>query len=156
MLSASNIDIVTSSYEADQEDNTLRYQDGFCLNKAIKKIPVLENDEVIKILKLAKAGDITAKNKIIEANLKLVYRFAEKYKEKYPTVPLDDLVQEGTLALYSAIDAYNPCLNTNFSTYAVSWIFQKLKRCVETDRVVAIPSNMMVMVKKYIHMLIGI
>jgi RNA polymerase primary sigma factor len=84
-------------------------------------------DEV-RLAKKIEAGDLTAKNRMVEANLRLVVAVARAYA--YRGVPLLDLIQEGTLGLIRAAERFDWRRGTKFSTYAMWWIRQAIDRAV--------------------------
>jgi len=75
---------------------------------------------------LARAGDRLARNRLIEANLRLVYKIASEYR--LGGVELDDLVQDGVIGLMRAIDKYEPARGHRLSTYAIWWIRRAIAR----------------------------
>lgn len=90
----------------------------------IKDYPVLTKEEEIELLGLAKNGDIEARNRLILCNLRLVVFIAKNYLNT--GVSFLDLIEEGNLGLYKAIENFDFNKGTRFSTYAVTWINQKI------------------------------
>ncbi len=88
--------------------------------KLISNIPLLSQAEEKILAGKVLKGDNISRNKMINANLRLVVYCAKKYN--YDIVPLFDLIEEGNVGLISAVDRFNPSKNTRFSTYAVYWI----------------------------------
>lgn len=92
----------------------------------------MSNEELVS---LYQNGDKQALDKIIEQNMGIVYKLANKfYVKKSNSIDIDDLVQEGVIGLILAADKYkfnveNPC---KFITYAVYWVYQKIQRFVKT------------------------
>jgi RNA polymerase primary sigma factor len=87
--------------------------------------------EEVLLAKRIEAGDETARNRMIEANLRLVVATARSYG--YRGVPLLDLIQEGTLGLIRAVERFDWRRGTKFSTYAVWWIRQAIDRAVRNQ-----------------------
>jgi RNA polymerase primary sigma factor len=100
--------------------------DYFRRANAIKNLDVEREKELAK---RAKAGDLFAKNELIQANLKLVITIARKAIH-VSRLPMIDLIQEGNLGLMIAIDKFNPDLGYRFSTYATWWIKQAMFKAI--------------------------
>ena len=114
----------------------------------IKKIPLLSKEEEYDLLVKAKSGDIAARNKLIESNLRLVVYVVKR--SFIIGVPFQDLIQEGNLGLKKAIDGYDLNSNNRFATYAMWWIKQSISRAVETDsRTIRIPAYLFDRLKTY-------
>ena len=82
-----------------------------------------------------KTGDQDARNELVEGNLALPVKYALKFaqKNKLRSLTLDDLLQEGRMALVYAAERFDPdAFGTRFSTYAMFWIKQRICRAVET------------------------
>lgn len=89
------------------------------------------------------AGDEEARRQFLEANLRLVVYVAKRYAAAGDTETLLDLIQEGNLGLFRAVERYDPSFATRFSTYAVYWIRQAIQRYVARNRAVRLPENVM-------------
>jgi len=89
-------------------------------------IPPLSNQEIDSLLVRIKNGDVLAKQRFLEGNLRLVFAFVTKYLGK----GIDPLVaiQEGNLGLMMALENYDPDMGVSFSTYASLWIKQRIHR----------------------------
>ena len=96
--------------------------------KKIGKLPLLTKEEEHDLAIRAKAGDTKAREKLIEHNLKLVIPVAKRYSK---AAPFADLVQEGSIAIITAVDKFDPDAGTKFSTYATPWINQRIGRYVK-------------------------
>jgi RNA polymerase primary sigma factor len=86
----------------------------------------------------ARAGDVAARQAMMEANIRLVMSIARRYTCK--SLTFDDLVQEGILGLLEAINKFDGALGNRFSTYATYWIRQAIVRAIEKqDRIIRLP-----------------
>ncbi len=106
--------------------------------REIRKSPLLsskqERDLAIKI----GAGDESARNAMIESNLRLVVKIAKKYLHR--GLALSDLIAEGNIGLIKAVERFLPDRETRFSTYATWWIKQSIERAVANQsRIVRLP-----------------
>lgn len=101
-------------------DNKEKYDysiNGYSLYlQELNKIPNLSVEEEHELFRQYHLGDMEAKKRIIEANLKYVIRYAIKYRNEYTDI--NDLVQEGNLGLLKAIDSFDPNKGYSFHTYA--------------------------------------
>ena len=97
--------------------------------KEISQYPVLGSKEEREIAKLAKDGDLEAKQKLIQSNLKLVVTIAKKAIHS-SNLPMIDLIQEGNLGLMVAADKFNYKLGYKFATYASWWIKQSMFKAI--------------------------
>ena len=89
-------------------------------------IEVLSEDEKIKLFKKLKKGDLKARDKLVEGNLKLVLSILKKYQNRCEN--MDDLFQVGCVGLMKAIDNFDLSYNVKFSTYAVPLILGEVRR----------------------------
>lgn len=89
----------------------------------------LSQTEELELAERIKLGDISAKKKLIQANLKLVITIARKAIH-VSKLPLIDLIQEGNLGLMVAVEKFNPSLGYRFSTYASWWIKQSMFKAI--------------------------
>ena len=106
----------------------------------IIQIPLLTKEEEISLLERAKNGDEEAKNKLIEANQRLVIHVAQKYQNSITNMELGDLIQEGYFGLKEAIERFNIDKKCKFSTYAYWWIRQKITRAISNkERIIRLP-----------------
>ena len=90
------------------------------------KLPVLKESEKTELLKLAKNGDKSAREKMINGNLRLVLSVVQKFSGR--SEPPDDLFQVGCIGLIKAIDNFDPDLDVKFSTYGVPMIIGEIRR----------------------------
>lgn len=100
--------------------------------REIRKYPLLNFDEEIELSKKIQAGDLEARKKLIESNLRLVVNIARKYVA--PDLHLLDIIQEGNLGLITAAQKYEFTYNVRFSTYACWWIQQAITRAIANKR----------------------
>ena len=126
-----------------QENNTINndYVDEDIVKTYLKEmgqVPLLTSKEEHQLALRVKNGDKKAKDKFIEANLRLVVSIAKRYTSK--GVALIDLIQEGNIGLMTAVDRYDPNMGYKFSTYATWWIRQTITRTVlEKKSIIHIP-----------------
>jgi RNA polymerase primary sigma factor len=115
--------------------------DGFqnFLNQ-VGRYPLLSREEEVELAKRIERGDLEAKEKLINSNLRLVLKFARAYEGHGLSFP--DLVQEAMLGLIRAAEKFDYRKGFKFSTYAVIWIRQALQRGLDnTGRSVRIPAH---------------
>jgi RNA polymerase primary sigma factor len=96
--------------------------------REIGRYRLLTPAEEVRLAKRIEQGDVTAKDRMVESNLRLVVAVARSYG--YHGVPLLDLIQEGTLGLIRAAERFDWRKGTKFSTYAMWWIRQAVDRAV--------------------------
>ena len=92
---------------------------------------MLEHNETMELISLAKNGDQDAKSKLIEHNMPLIKSIVKRYKNK--NVEYDDLIQLGALGLIKAINNFDQKFEVKFSTYAVPMIAGEIKRYIRDD-----------------------
>ena len=97
--------------------------------KKISKYPLLTAQEEKELAILTQQGDMEAKKKLVQANLKLVFNVAKKSIHA-TTLSMSDLIQEGNMGLMAAVDKFNPKLGYKFSTYATWWIKQAMFKAI--------------------------
>ena len=118
--------------------------------KEIGKVPLLSADEEVELAKRMEAGDEYAKQKLCEANLRLVVSIAKKYVGR--GMLFLDLIQEGNLGLIKAVDKFDWTKGYKFSTYATWWIRQAITRSIaDQARTIRIPVHMVETINKLIR-----
>jgi len=120
--------------------------------REIGKIPLLTGEEEKAFAKRIEAGDEEARQKLIQANLKLVVSFAKKYVGRSPHLTLLDLIQEGNIGLSRAVDKFDYRRGFKFSTYATWWIRQAITRALaDQARTIRIPVHMVETISKFLQ-----
>lgn len=102
--------------------------------KELKDSKPLTKENEKKLFKMARNGDIKAKNKILTSNLKFVFDVTKKYKGC--GVALEDLISEGNIGLVKAFDKFDESRDIKFISYAVWWIKQAIQECIKKRSVV--------------------
>lgn len=92
--------------------------------KDISKYPILDSDEIIRLIGEAQKGDDIAREKIIKSNLRFVVTIAKQFQNR--GIPLMDLISSGNEGLMKAIDKFDPTRGVTFLSYAVWWIRQSI------------------------------
>jgi RNA polymerase primary sigma factor len=106
--------------------------------RAIAKIRLLRAHEEVDLAKRIERGDLDAKQKLVESNLRLVVWIAKSYRNQ--GLPFPDLIQEGTLGLVRAVEKFDYRRGYKFSTYATWWIRQAVVRALaDKARTIRIP-----------------
>src|ERR671927_367262 len=104
------------------------------------KYPLLKPQEEIELAKRIERGDLAAKDRMINSNLRLVVANARRYQGQ--GLALGDLIQEGMLGLIRAVEKFDWRKGFRFSTYATLWIRQAIQRGLEnTSRTIRLPIN---------------
>lgn len=113
--------------------------------------PLLNREEEIVLARAAQAGDIAARDRMINANLRLVVKLARTYLHR--GLLLADLIEEGNIGLMHAVGKYDPDLGFRFSTYATWWIRQAIERAImNQSRIVRLPIHMLKRITKCLSM----
>jgi len=118
--------------------------------KEIGKVPLLKSVEEVDLAKRIENGDQAAREKLTSANLRLVVSIAKKYVGRSPNLTLLDLIQEGNLGLFKAVEKFDYKRGYKFSTYATWWIRQAITRALaDQARTIRIPVHMVETISKY-------
>jgi RNA polymerase primary sigma factor len=118
--------------------------------REIGKYPLLTGQEERDLAKRILEGDSEARNLLARANLRLVVSIAKKYVGRSPDLTLLDLIQEGNLGLFKAVDKFDFTKGFKFSTYATWWIRQAITRALaDQSRTIRIPVHMVETIAKY-------
>lgn len=116
--------------------------------REIGKVPLLTGPEEVILAKRKEQGDPEAKRKLIEANLRLVVSIAKKFTGR--SLSLLDLIQEGNVGLFRAVEKFDYRRGYKFSTYATWWIRQAITRSLaDQSRTIRIPVHMVETINKF-------
>jgi RNA polymerase primary sigma factor len=156
-----NIDYIGVTHDPDvdmyDEDDVLISPDIINIDdpvrmylKEIGKVPLLKAEEEIVLAKAMEEGNVHAKQKLAEANLRLVVSIAKRYVGR--GMQFLDLIQEGNLGLIKAVEKFDYRKGYKFSTYATWWIRQAITRAIaDQARTIRIPVHMVETINKLIR-----
>ena len=157
-LSVAGIDVLESGNLLDLEETDVKkisqdmpgYDSIQMYLKEIGQYPLIPASEEKELAKRIEAGDIEAKNLLARANLRLVVSIAKKYVGRSQDLTLLDLIQEGNLGLFKAVEKFDWTRGFKFSTYATWWIKQSVTRALaDQSRTIRIPVHMVETISKY-------
>ena len=149
--------LLSDEDEVDMENLDLSIPDGISIEdpvrmylKEIGKVPLLSAEEEIELAKRMENGDQEAKQRLAEANLRLVVSIAKRYVGR--GMLFLDLIQEGNLGLIKAVEKFDYRKGYKFSTYATWWIRQAITRAIaDQARTIRIPVHMVETINKLIR-----
>lgn len=119
---------------ADFEDSLPSY-----LNRLTQE-PLLTAEEECQLTRASQNGDTAARQRLIEANMRLVINIAKAYRSR--SIPLEDLIQEGAIGLVHAVERFDPDKGFRFSTYATHWIKQSIGRAIDNkSKAIRLPAH---------------
>jgi len=120
--------------------------------REIGRVPFLTADEEKELARRIEEGDEAARKKLALANLRLVVSIAKRYVGRSPALTLLDLIQEGNIGLFRAVERFDYRKGFKFSTYATWWIRQAVNRALaDQARTIRIPVHMVETISKYMQ-----
>ncbi len=120
------------------------------LLQGIGRTPLLTADDEVALARRIERGDLEAKERMVNANLRLVVSIAKRYRDL--GLPFTDLIQEGTIGLIRAVEKFDHRRGYKFSTYATWWIRQAIARALdEKSRTVRVPVHIAEQMKKVVR-----
>lgn len=118
--------------------------------REIGRIPLLTSQEEVKLAKAIEQNDEEARQKLTQANLRLVVSIAKRYVGRTHNLNMLDLIQEGNIGLFKAVEKFDYHRGYKFSTYATWWIRQAITRALaDQSRTIRIPVHMVETISKY-------
>lgn len=116
--------------------------------REIGKVPLLSTEEEVQLAKRKERGEVDGAKKMVQANLRLVVSIAKKFTGR--SLSLLDLIQEGNMGLFRAVEKFDYRKGYKFSTYATWWIRQAITRALaDQSRIIRIPVHMVETINKF-------
>ncbi len=116
--------------------------------REIGKVPLLKTEEEVRLAKQKEKGDVESAKMMVQANLRLVVSIAKKFTGR--SLSLLDLIQEGNIGLFRAVEKFDYRKGYKFSTYATWWIRQAITRALaDQSRIIRIPVHMVETINKF-------
>jgi RNA polymerase primary sigma factor len=135
---------IETEFDDSASDNVQMYL------KEIGRYPLLNGEEEIELAKRIERNDEAARSKLAVSNLRLVVSIAKKYVGRSANLSLLDLIQEGNIGLFKAVEKFDYKKGYKFSTYATWWIRQAITRALaDQGRTIRIPVHMVETINKY-------
>ena len=143
-LTDEDLAITAENVDAFADDSVRMYL------REIGKIPLLTPEEEANLAKRIVKGDKKAKDKMVEANMRLVVSIAKRYGGR--GLDFLDLIQEGNTGLLRAVEKFDPDKGFKFSTYATWWVRQAITRAIaDQARTIRIPVHMVETINKVLR-----
>jgi len=140
---AKNKSAAWQNFATKHKDDVLKIQEDITAIAKETGQPTSEYKKVVELVRRGQAEAARAKREMIEANLRLVIKFAKKSSNRGLGLDFSDLVQDGNIGLMKAVDKFDYRLGNKFSTYATNWIQQGISRSIaDQARTIRIPVHM--------------
>lgn len=149
-VDTSRTDYLISPREGEEDGNSADLVQMYL--REIGRVKLLTFEDEIRLAKQIEQGDPISKQRLTEANLRLVVSVAKKYVGRSKSLSLLDLIQEGNIGLFRAVEKFDYRRGYKFSTYATWWIRQAITRALaDQSRTIRIPVHMVETINKYMQ-----